>query len=389
MGPAGFRSGWLPGSVIDCASLWLRGRDGTPTDCTARSDLLNVLIVDDQPSARTILRHVVEAIGPGIRASDFGNPVDALRWAENNVADLVLLDYRMPEMDGLEFARRFRRSLSRRDVPVVLISVIGDEPVRQAALEAGVIDFMVKPIRPRELRTRCKNLLQLRQQGESVKERARSLEERVLSSLQEVEQREREILYRLAKAIEYRDRGTGAQLLRMSHYVEVIAEALGVPDDEVGILTAAAPLHDIGKIGIPDAILLKRGALTDEEFAVMRRHPLIGHEILRDSQSRFVQMGALIALRHHERWDGSGYPDGLEGEEIPLPARIATVADVFDALTSERPYKHAWSPDEAFAYLEANSGTLFDPSCVDALTGNQGRILEILNARFLPSGLRA
>jgi len=345
---------------------------------------VNVLIVDDQPSARTMLRHVVEAIGPGIRANDFGNPVDALRWSENNVADLVLLDYRMPEMDGLEFARRFRRSLSRRDVPIVLISVIGDEPVRQAALEAGVIDFMVKPIRPRELRTRCKNLLQLRQQGESVKERARSLEERVLSSLHEVEQRERETLYRLAKAIEYRDLGTGVHLLRMSHYVEAIAEALGMPDDEVRILTSAAPLHDIGKIGIPDAILLKRGALTDEEFAVMRRHPLIGHEILRDSQSRFVQMGALIALRHHERWDGTGYPDGLKGEEIPLPARIVTVADVFDALTSERPYKRAWHPDEAFEYLKAHSGTFFDPSCVDALTGNQTRILEILHAELVP-----
>ncbi|GAA0703956.1 two-component system response regulator [Dokdonella soli] len=348
---------------------------------------MNVLIVDDQPSARTMLRHVVEAIGPGIHATDFGNPVEALRWSEGNVADLVLLDYRMPEMDGLEFARRFRRSLSRRDVPIVLISVVGDEPVRQAALEAGVIDFLVKPVRPRELRTRCKNLLQLRQQGESIKERARSLEERVLEGLHEVEQRERETLYRLAKAIEYRDLGTGIHLLRMSHYAEVLAEAMGMADEDVRTLTSAAPLHDIGKIGVPDAILLKRGSLTEEEFSAMRRHPLIGYEILRDSPSRFVQMGALIALRHHERWDGSGYPDGLKGEEIPLPARIVAVADVFDALTSERPYKHAWSPEEAFDYLKANSGTLFDPSCVDALLANQTRILEILHARLAPPSL--
>lgn len=348
---------------------------------------MNVLIVDDQPSARTMLRHVVEAIGPGVRAADFGSPVEALRWSEGNVTDLVLLDFRMPEMDGLEFARRFRRSLSRRDVPIVLISVVGDEPVRQAALEAGVIDFLVKPVRPRELRTRCKNLLQMRQQGESVKERARSLESRVLEGLHEVEQRERETLYRLAKAIEYRDLGTGIHLLRMSHYAEVIAEALGMPDEETKILTSAAPLHDIGKIGIPDAVLLKRGSLTDEEFAVMRKHPLIGYEILRDSRSRFVQMGALIALRHHERWDGSGYPDGLKADAIPLPARIVAVADVFDALTSVRPYKPAWSPDEALNYLKAHSGTLFDPACVDVVIGQQARILEILHAKLAPPDL--
>ena len=310
-----------------------------------------------------------------------------MRWSEGNGADLLLLDYRMPEMDGLEFARRFRRSLSRRDVPIVLISVVGDEPVRQAALEAGVIDFLVKPVRPRELRSRCKNLLQMRQQGESVKERARSLEQRVLTSMQEVEERERETLFRLAKAIEYRDLGTGIHLA--PHVALRRADRRGArrARGRGPHVTLAAPLHDIGKIGIPDAVLLKRSSLTDEEFAVMRRHPLIGYEILRDSQSRFVQMGALIALRHHERWDGSGYPDGLKGEDIPLAARIVAVADVFDALTSERPYKRAWSADEAFDYVQANRGTLFDPSCVDVLLANQARILDILHAKLAPPGL--
>lgn len=347
---------------------------------------MNVLIVDDQASARTMLLHVVEAIGPGIHAIDFGDPVEALAWSDDNMADLVLLDYRMPGMDGLEFARRFRRSLSRRDIPIVLISVVGDEPVRQAALEAGVIDFVVKPVRPRELRVRCRNLLQLRKQGESVKERARSLEERVLKGLHEVERRERETLFLLAKAIEYRDLGTGAHLLRMSRYAGVIADALDLSDDDIRALTSAAPLHDVGKIGIPDAILLKRGALTEEEFAVMRRHPLIGYDILSGSHSHFVQMGALIALNHHERWDGSGYPNGIKGEEIPLPARIVAVADVFDALTSERSYKQAWSTADAFAYMKTHSGTLFDPACVDALLDNQSRILEILHANAAAPG---
>lgn len=338
---------------------------------------MNVLIVDDQPSARTMLRHVVEGIGQNIHVSDFGNPIEALRWSESNSIDLLLLDYRMPEMDGLEFARRFRRSLSRRDVPIVLISVVGDEPVRQAALDAGVIDFLVKPVRPRELRSRCKNLLQIRRQGETVKERARSLEQKVLEGVQEVEQREREMLLRLAKAIEYRDRGIGLHLLRMARYSELIAEELGLPEDDVDTLALAAPLHDIGKIGVPDAILLKGENLSEEEMIVMRKHPLIGFEILRDSQSRFVQVGAQIALRHHERWDGSGYPDGLQGKQIPLNARIVAIADVFDTLTSERPYKPAWSNERALAYLQEHAGTLFDPAGVEVMLANPARIADI------------
>jgi two-component system, response regulator RpfG len=348
---------------------------------------LNVLIVDDQPSARTMLRHIVEGVGSTVHVSDFGNPVDALHWSESNNTDLLLLDYRMPEMDGLEFARRFRRPMSRRDVPIMLISVVGDEPLRQAALDAGVIDFLIKPVRPRELRSRCKNLLQIRRHGESVKERAHSLEQKVLEGVQEIEQREREMLFRLAKAIEYRDFGTGAHLLRMARYCEVIAEGLGMAEEDVRILTLAAPLHDIGKIGIPDSILLKRGSLSDDEMTIMRRHPLIGFEILRDSQSQFVRTGAKIALRHHERWDGSGYPDGLKGEQIPLDARIVAIADVFDALTSERPYKRAWSNEESFAYLTEKAGTLFDPICVKVLLASESNILAIQQSALAPPGL--
>lgn len=348
---------------------------------------MNVLIVDDQPSARTMLRHIVEGVGPVVHVSDFGNPVDALHWSDSNDTDLLLLDYRMPEMDGLEFARRFRRPMSRRDIPIILISVVGDEPVRQAALDAGVIDFLIKPVRPRELRSRCKNLLQIRRQGENVKERARSLEQKVLEGVQEIEQREREMLFRLAKAIEFRDFGTGAHLLRMARYCELIAENMGMPEEEVRMLTLSAPLHDIGKIGIPDSILLKRGSLSDEEMSVMRKHPLIGFEILRDSQSHFVQTSAQIALRHHERWDGSGYPDGLKGHQIPLNARIVAIADVFDALTTERPYKRAWSNEESFAYLREHAGTLFDPECVKVLLANETGIIEIQRAKLEPAGL--
>ena len=339
--------------------------------------VLNIVIVDDQTSARTMLRHVIEDIAQELSVHDFGDPLAALTWCESHPVDLLLLDYRMPEMDGLDFARRFRRLPKHRDIPVILITVVGDEPIRQAALEAGVIDFLVKPIRPRELRARCYNLLQLRQQTENVKQRALSLEQRLLASMHEVEERERETLSRLARAIEFRDAGTSAYLERMARVAGLIAEQLGLPEDEVRLIEMAAPLHDMGKIAIPDAVLLKPGKLNDAELAIMRRHPRIGHELLSGSQNRFIQVGALIALRHHERYDGSGYPDGLVGDAIPLEARIVAVADVFDALISPRPYKEAWTLDATLAYLYAQRGRLFDPRVVSALLRGRTQLEQI------------
>jgi len=344
---------------------------------------MNIVIVDDQTSARTMLRHILEDISPELEVIDFGDPQQALRWCEENRPDLLLLDYRMPVIDGLEFARRFRKPLLHRDVPIVLVTVVGDEPIRQAALDAGVIDFLVKPVRPRELRARCRNLLQQRQQSESIKQRALSLEQRLLSSMHEVDERERETLSRLARAIEYRDSGNSANLARLAAIAGLIAEQLGMFEDEVRMIELAAPLHDIGKIAIPDSVLLKPGPLDPEEMARMREHPRIGHELLSGSQNRFIQMGAVIALRHQERYDGSGYPDGLAGDEIPLEARIVAVADVFDALVSTRPYKRAWTIDEALEYIEQNAGSLFDPACVRALLKDRSRI-DAICQRFGP-----
>lgn len=348
---------------------------------------VKIVIVDDQTSARTMLRHILEDISPELEVFDFGDSEEALRWSENNRPDLLLLDYRMPAIDGLEFARRFRRSLSNRDVPIVLVTVVGDEPIRQAALDAGVIDFLVKPVRPRELRARCRNLLQLRQQSESIKQRALSLEQRLLSSMHEVEERERETLSRLARAIEYRDIGTSAYLERMAHIAGLIAEGLGMSEEEVRLIELAAPLHDMGKIAIPDDVLLKPGPLDEHQLAIMRRHPKIGHELLSGSQNRFIQAGAIIALRHHERYDGSGYPDGLVGADIPIEARIVAVADVFDALISPRPYKAPWSFDNALDFLIEQSGKLFDPQCVQALVQNRPR-LENICERYSTSSQR-
>jgi two-component system response regulator RpfG len=208
-----------------------------------------------------------------------------------------------------------------------------------------------------------------------------SLEQRLLSSMHEVEERERETLSRLARAIEYRDAGTSAYLERMAHIAGLIAEGLGMFEDEVRLIELAAPLHDMGKIAIPDSVLLKPGPLDESEIGTMRRHPEIGHQLLSGSQNRFIQIGAIIALRHHERYDGSGYPDGLVGDQIPIEARIVAVADVLDALLSPRPYKPSWPLDEALDYLRQQSGILFDPRCVDILLHSSAR-LEDICARF-------
>jgi two-component system response regulator RpfG len=199
----------------------------------------------------------------------------------------------------------------------------------------------------------------------------------VEDATREVKEREKETLLRLARAGEFRDEETGYHLLRMSRYSRLIANALGLHHDEAETIELAAPLHDIGKIGIPDHILLKAGKLEDGEWQVMRRHPVIGHEILKGSASKYVRMGALIALGHHERYDGSGYPNGLVGDHVPLCARIVAVADVYDALTSKRPYKSAWTSDEAFDYVRSQAGRHFDPRMVEAFLGVRRQVLEI------------
>jgi two-component system response regulator RpfG len=335
------------------------------------------MVVDDQSTGRAILEQVVRSLDERVGVEGFARPVDAVVWATRNVADLVLVDYMMPDMDGIEFVKRLRSLPGYEHVPIVMVTVHDDRKVRYAALDAGITDFLTKPVDARECLARCRNLLTLRRQQLALEDRRRLLEHMVEDATREVRDREKETLLRLARAGEFRDEETGYHLIRMSRYARLMASSIGLDHEEVESIELAAPLHDIGKIGIPDHILLKPAKLDEAEWKVMQRHPVIGHEILKGSASKYVRMGALIALGHHEKYDGSGYPNGLVGDHIPLCARIVTIADVYDALTSVRPYKEAWESERAFEYLLAQRGKHFDPRLVEAFLAAKEQVLAI------------
>src|SRR6195256_43393 len=344
---------------------------------TLASAINTVMVVDDQSAGRAILEQVIRSLDERVAVEGFARPIDAMVWATRHICDLVLVDYMMPDMDGIEFVKRLRAIPGYEHVPIVMVTVHDDRKVRSAPLDAGIPDFLTKPVDARECLARCRNLLTLRRQQLALEDRRRLLEHMVEDATKEVREREKETLLRLARAGEFRDEETGYHLIRMSRYSRLIANALGLEPDEAETVELAAPLHDIGKIGIPDQILLKPDKLDATEWEVMRRHPVIGHEILKGSASKYVRMGALIALGHHEKYDGSGYPNGLVGDHIPLCARIVAVADVFDALTSERPYKKAWTNEESFAYIAEQRGRHFDPRIADAFLGLRKEILAV------------
>lgn len=336
------------------------------------------LIIDDQATAREILAAIMLAIDPRAQVHKFGNPLEALAWAAGHDVDIVLTDLRMPMLDGLELLRRLRALPHCVDVPMVVVTMVEDRSMRYAALEAGASDFLNKPLDKHECMVRCRNLMTLRRQQLLLHSHALGLQERVEAAVVELRDRELETLFLLAKAGEYRDSDTGNHVTRVSRLSGLIARRIGAADAE--IIETAAQLHDIGKIGISDNILLKPGKLTEEEMTVMREHTRIGQAILLGGSSQYTRVGAEIAISHHERFDGSGYPYGLAGDAIPLSGRIVAVVDTLDALMSVRPYKDAWPRSEAFAYVRAQSGISFDPACVGALLDCEQEAHRILDS---------
>jgi putative two-component system response regulator len=326
-----------------------------------------LLLIDDEAANLEFLRHVLETEGYGdlVLVAD---PLEALERFDELNPDLVMVDLWMPQLDGYEFITRIQSVLPAGCYLPILVATGDHTPeARRRALAVGARDFLTKPLSPAEVRLRVRNLLETRYLHEHLREYSTVLEHRVADRTRELEEARLEILYRLARAAEYRDDQTGHHTLRVGKLAGRLAEVLGLSAEACELIARAAPLHDIGKIGIPDAILLKPDRLLPEEFTVIQTHTLIGANILGGSRFSLLQLAEEIALTHHERWDGLGYPHSLGEEDIPLPGRIVAVADVFDSLTHDRPYKSAWSVRDTLAEIEASAGTQFDPVVVEAL----------------------
>lgn len=333
------------------------------------SDILHgacVLIVDDKRPNVVLLERLLAHSGCDCVVSTT-DPREVPDLFVRRSPDIVLLDLHMPHLDGYALLERLTPLIGEDDlVPLLVLTADATRAAKERALTLGAHDFITKPFDHSEVLLRIRNQLRTRTLHRALKEQNQNLEERVKKRTEDVEEARLETLERLALAAEYRDDDTGEHTRRVGVMAGAIASALGLPQDEVESITRAAPLHDVGKIGIPDGILLKPGKLTAAEFERVKTHTRIGAQILSGSTSATLQLAEIIALTHHERWDGAGYPEGLSGASIPVPGRIVAVADVYDALTNERPYKEAWPVSEALEEIKAQAGRQFDPEAVAA-----------------------
>jgi len=337
-----------------------------------------IVMVDDSSIQLRLYEQMLKTL-PDTEGVPFTSPIEALTWCEQNRPDLMLVDYNMPKLDGLEFIRRFRLLYGETPVPIVVVTADIDRELRRNALELGADDFLNKPVDDIELRTRVRNMLRIHEHRRMLANNAAWLSEEVRRATASIADRECETIYRLARAAEHRDNETGDHVIRIGLFAACVARALGLSLGEQELLRLATPMHDIGKVGTPDAILLKLGPLTAAEWQIMKQHAVAGYEILRDSKSALLQKGAEIALSHHEKFDGTGYPFGLAGDQVPLSGRIAAVCDVFDALLSKRPYKEPWPLPRVLEHIENESGRHFDPHIVGAFKEVLPRLLEIRN----------
>jgi len=314
-----------------------------------------LLLVDDEPTNLRVLRTVLQ---DQYRLLFAKSGEEALQLIAQEQPDLVLLDVMMPGLTGFDVCTRLKADATTKAIPVIFVTALKDEIDEARGFAVGAVDYITKPISPAVVKARVKTHLSLVQ-------------------AEELKQTRLQVIQRLGRAAEYKDNETGLHILRMSHYAQVIALAAGFSAPHAENLLHAAPMHDIGKIGIADHILLKPGKLTAEEYQEMQKHPLIGAEIIGDCESVLLKMAKTVALYHHEKWDGSGYPHGLAGEAIPVEARIVALCDVFDALTSTRPYKQAWTVPDTLDYIRQQKGQHFEPRLVDLLEQQLPQILEI------------
>lgn len=327
---------------------------------------VRVLIVEDNRTNLALMELLIRQVQNCI-AIGYSDPSAVVADLPTLAFDIAIVDYQMPGMNGIELIRMIRSAAGAAEKPIVMVTADQDARIRHEAIHAGAMEFLNKPIETVEFKARIANLARLSEAQQKLRDQAGWLRLEVEKATAELREREEEIIHRLALAAGYKDKETADHTVRMARYCRYIAEGLGFEENLCRDIELAAPMHDIGKVGIRDAVLLKPGKLEPDERAHMNEHTAIGAAILGNSRSRLMRLASEIAEAHHERWDGSGYPRGLAGEAIPLVGRIAAVADVFDALTTERPYKAAWSVDRALDYLSDRAGSEFDPACVAAL----------------------
>jgi response regulator RpfG family c-di-GMP phosphodiesterase len=334
-----------------------------------------VLILDDEPDNVFLMSETLRRGFPDLQVHGFTSSAEALAWCSFHEPDLCLIDYMMPGMNGVEFLAAVRRHAPFEGVPVLMITGHNDPALEQQALHFGATDFLTKPINPADVLVRARNLLRLRG---SLRAKVSVIDGEVARMQSELLRREHElIIERLAKLSNHRDEETANHMRRVALISQLLANELGTGGDFSELLLGAAPMHDIGKVGIPDRILMKPGRLDGGEWGVMQNHASIGYELLKDSESKLLQLGAEVALTHHEKWNGQGYPNRLAGEAIPLSGRIVAVADVFDALINKRHYKQPWSLNEVLSHFRRESGAHFDPACVDAINKRLNDVLDI------------
>ncbi len=341
-----------------------------------------ILIVDDDQLGRKMMTQVLDRRGyNAVSAPDGQTALDKISSAS---PDLILMDIKMPGMDGFEVAGRVKENPETSNIPVILFTGLDSADNHIRALDMGVDDYISKSASHAEIVARVRSHLKIKQLRDRMKTYQKNLETEVAirtnqlnHALEHLRDASLDAIFKLTAASEYRDNETGAHIKRMSHYSALIAEKMGLKSKTVEAIRYASPMHDIGKIGIPDKILLKPGKLDANEWDVMKKHTVIGAKILKGSTIGFVRMGKVIALTHHEKWDGSGYPNGLKGRQIPLAGRIVALADVFDALTSRRPYKDPFPVEKSYQIISEDSGRHFDPDVVDAFFSVQDEILKI------------
>lgn len=334
---------------------------------------LRLMIVDDEAINVMLLEEIAKEMGHD--PVSFMDPQEALEWAKMNEVDLLITDFNMPKMNGLDLLRATREL--HPDIMSIMITANGDNELKLQALGMQVNDFLTKPISIAEFQLRLHNMISIQNSIKIQKEFSKQLKVEVAKATEALAKSQFEALEVLSRTAEYKDPETGSHIARVSHYSKMLAELYGLNEQEQELIFYAAPLHDIGKVGIPDAVLLKSGKLTEEEFMGMQTHSTIGYKILKNSTNPYLQAGAVVANTHHEKYNGRGYPQGLAGEEIPLHGRIVAIADVFDALTSIRPYKKAWNFEEAMELIEKEKGEHFDPKLADLFIQNIDRVREI------------